>query len=144
MRDEVTAMDEMVIRFTGGKRVDAEYAGHVIHTDQPTEKGCDGSAPDPFALFLAALGTCAGIYVLGFCQARGIPTEGIRLVQRHEFEPGSHKLVAVRLDVLLPVEFPEKYVAAVRHAAESCKVKKALANPPLVEVIASVRKDVAA
>ena len=30
--------------------------------------GGQGSAPTPFATFLASMGTCAGIYVLGFCK----------------------------------------------------------------------------
>jgi putative redox protein len=141
--DTASASDSMIIRFSGGKRIDAEYAGHVIHTDQAVERGGENGAPEPFALFLAALGTCAGLYVLGFCQARGIPTDGMRLVQRHEFEPTTHRLVAVRLDILLPVGFPEKYVAAVRQAAASCKVKKALIAPPLVDVTARVSRDAA-
>ena len=51
---------EMVISFPGGKRVDAEFGGMVIQTDQPPQGGGEGSAPTPFALFLASMGTCAG------------------------------------------------------------------------------------
>ena len=132
-------MEPMVIRFTGGKRVEAEYEGHVIETDQSKEHGGEDSAPEPFSLFLAALGTCAGLYVLGFCQARGIPTDGIRMTQRHEFDPTTHKLASVALDIDLPPGFPDQYVAAVRNAAASCKVKKALSEPPAIDVVSHVR-----
>jgi putative redox protein len=129
----------MTIRFPGGKRVDAEYDGHVLRTDQSPEHGGKGSAPEPFTLFLAALGTCAGLYVLGFCQARGITTEDIELVQHHDFDLDGRKLLGVRLEILLPPEFPQKYVSAVRAAAAGCKVKKTLADPPTVDVVVSVK-----
>ncbi|MFW5740864.1 MAG: OsmC family protein, partial [Myxococcota bacterium] len=74
---------EMQITFPGGKRVDATLLGRTIHTDQAKENGGDGTAPEPYMMFLASLGTCAGVYVLGFCQARDLPTEGISLVQHH-------------------------------------------------------------
>ena len=61
--------------FPGGKRVDAQADGFLLHTDQPRERGGEGSAPEPFTLFLASLGTCAGLYVLGFCQTRNIRTD---------------------------------------------------------------------
>jgi hypothetical protein len=61
---------DITIRFPGGKRVDAHLGTHVVHTDQPIAGGGEDSAPAPFDLFLASLATCAGIYVLGFCQAR--------------------------------------------------------------------------
>jgi ribosomal protein S12 methylthiotransferase accessory factor len=74
--------------------------------------------------------------VLGFCQARGIPTEGIQLVQRHRFDPTSHRLERVELELELPEGFPEKYRAAVVRAAEGCKVRKTLAAPPELVVVA--------
>src|SRR3989304_4602297 len=73
---------EMEITFPGGSRVDATFGPYTVQTDQPGQGGGEGLAPTPFATFLASLGTCAGIYVLGFCRQRGISTEGIRLVQR--------------------------------------------------------------
>ena len=124
---------DIEVTFPGGKRVDARVGEYVIATDQPVSLGGEGGAPAPFDLFLASIATCAGIYVLGFCQARGIATEGIKLTQRHEFDD-AHKLTAVRLTIELPPGFPEKYVGAVRAAAAGCKVKKVLAAPPEVSV----------
>ena len=126
-------MSSIHVTFPGGKRVDAIVEGRVLHTDQSREHGGDGSAPEPFHLFLGSLATCAGIYVLGFCQARGIATDGITLDQENTFDERG-KLVSVRLDIHLPPDFPEKYVGAVRAAALGCKVKKVLADPPQIEV----------
>ena len=70
---------EMIIDFPGGARVDAHFGPYTVYTDQPPQGGGEGSAPTPFALFLASMGTCAGIYVLGFCKQRGLSTDGIRI-----------------------------------------------------------------
>jgi ribosomal protein S12 methylthiotransferase accessory factor len=125
------------VTFPGNKRVDAQIGPHIVETDQPAELGGDGSAVAPFDLFLASLGTCAGIYVLGFCQARGIPTEGLSLVEHVEHDPATHLPSSIRIEVRLPPGFPEKYRLAVLRAAEGCKVKKAIAAPPTIEVVAS-------
>jgi putative redox protein len=125
---------EMTISFPGGKRVNAEYGVHTIPTDQSASVGGDGSAPEPYTLFLASIGTCAGIYVLGYCQARGIPTAGIQLKQRMELDPATHRLAKVQLEIQVPPEFPEQHLQGVRHAANHCAVKKTILNPPEFEV----------
>jgi putative redox protein len=125
---------DMLVTFPGGLRVDASYGSHVIRTDQPVAGGGDDTAPAPFSLFLASIGTCAGIYVLGFCKARGIPTEGIRLVQRAARDPSTGMIVKIVIDVELPATFPERYRDAVLKAANTCAVKKHLLDPPEIEV----------
>jgi ribosomal protein S12 methylthiotransferase accessory factor len=121
---------EMLIDFPGGQRVDAHFGPFTVHTDQPPE----ASAPTPFATFLASLGTCAGIYVLGFCQQRGLPTEGIQIIQRMSSNPFNGMVEKVDLEIQLPVDFPEKYTEAVIRAAELCAVKKHFENPPQIGV----------
>ncbi len=123
---------EFEIVFPGGARVDAHMNGLVVTTDQ------DGSAPSPFQLFLASMGTCAGIYVVGFCQQRGLPTDNIRIVQRVSHNPMTHMVDNVELDIQLPSDFPEQYKAAVIRSAELCAVKKHLENPPTFNVHTSV------
>jgi putative redox protein len=118
------------VTFPGGKRVDASFNGFVVKTDQARENGGDGSAPEPFSYFLASIGTCAGIFVLGFCQARNIPTEGIKVTETIEWDEAAHRLGKVRIDIQVPPGFPEKYREPVRRAAETCSVKKAILNPP--------------
>lgn len=116
------------IAFPGGKRVDAEVGRHLVRTDQPVENGGEGSAPEPFALFAASIGTCAGLYVLAFCTARDLPTEGLALHERLRFD--GDRLVAIEIDVELPPGFPERYRDAVLRAAEGCKVKRAMEAQP--------------
>lgn len=125
------------ITFPGGKKVNAEFGAHVVQTDQSGRNGGEGSAPEPFSYFLASLGTCAGIYVLGFCQSRNLPTQGLALTQRNTFNATTHALEKVAFDITVPDNFPEKYVAAVKAAAENCAVKKVLHNPPAFDITVS-------
>ncbi len=135
-----SASSEMIVTLPGGKRVDTQIGRHAIRTDQPVEGGGEDSAPPPFHLFLAAIGTCAGIYVAGFCEKRGLPTEGIRIAQRNHFEAETGVLVRVDLDVIVPPGFPEKYLDALVRVADQCKVKKAIQAQPVFEVKAVVAR----
>jgi ribosomal protein S12 methylthiotransferase accessory factor len=128
----------MNIDFPGGTRVDAHFHGLTVPTDQPPQSGGEGSAPSPYETFLAALGTCAGYYVLGFCRQRGISTDGIRVRQRVRINPATKLAESVELELQLPEDFPENYREAVIRAAELCKVKKQFEHPPQIEVTTSL------
>ena len=121
---------EMVIDFPGGARVDAHFGSFVVRTDQPPA----ASAPSPFETFLASIGACAGIYVLGFCQQRGLPTEGLRIIQRTHTDPVRHMVGKIDLEIQVPPNFPDKYLESLVRAAELCAVKKHLEQPPVFEV----------
>ncbi|MDX1612665.1 MAG: OsmC family protein [Candidatus Promineifilaceae bacterium] len=125
---------EMTIDFPGGARVDAHFGPYTVQTDQPPQGGGQGQAPTPFATFLASIGTCAGIYVLGFCRQRGISAEGIQLRQRLEVNPFTGMVSKVLLDIQVPPDFPEKYKPAVVRAAEQCAVKRHFEQPPGFDV----------
>jgi ribosomal protein S12 methylthiotransferase accessory factor len=127
---------DITIDFPGGARVDAHVRNHIVQTDQPSGGGGMDSAPSPFELFLASLGACAGIYVLGFCRQRNLPTEGIRIVQRHHANPQSGMLDRIEMEIHVPPAFPKQYYSALIRSAELCKVKKTLENPPEFEVVA--------
>jgi putative redox protein len=130
---------DMKITFPGGKKVNAEYNGFTHLTDQPVDAGGANSAPSPFELFLASLGTCAGFYVQSFCQQRGIDMAGIELHQSMEMDPQSHLIGRISIEIILPAAFPEKYRAAVVQAAQLCTVKKHLEHPPKFNLFTTIR-----
>lgn len=129
---------ELKIVFPGGKKVDANYKGFSIKTDQPVMAGGEGSAPAPFDLFLASIGTCAGIYVLGFCQQRGISTEGVKIIQRMSYNNQDRLIDIIELEIQLPADFPEQYKDAVIRSAELCAVKRHLHKPPEFKISTKV------
>ena len=127
----------MEITFDGGKVITAHTHGHSIRTDQPLKDGGGNTAPSPFELFLASIGTCAGIYVKSFCDNRKIPTENIKIIQKTEFNKETGLPVNITLDIQLPEDFPEKYKSSVINVAELCKVKKSIASPPVFKIIST-------
>jgi putative redox protein len=129
----------MEITFDGDKVVTAHSHGHLIKTDQPISSGGTNSAPSPFELYLASIGTCAGIYVKSFCDNRKIPTDNIKIIQSTEFDKESGLPINITLDIQLPTDFPEKYKESVINVAELCKVKKSIAHPPVFKVISTTK-----
>lgn len=133
------ADDDFRVTFPGGMRVDAIFREFTIHTDQPVADGGGGTAPWPFALFLASLATCVGYYVLSFCRNRNIPTEGIDITMKTERDSKGKMISRVLNEIRLPPGFPDKYVSAVVRAADQCTVKKHLQFPPEIETQAVIR-----
>ncbi|MGE4296727.1 MAG: OsmC family protein [Desulfovibrionaceae bacterium] len=128
--------EEIVVSFEGGMRVDARVGEYTVATDQSADKGGQGSAPNPFQLFLASLATCSGIYALRFCESRKIDTTGLRLVMRTELDASGKRIGKVTMELGLPAAFPEKYRGAIVRAVDLCTVKKHILTPPefVVEV----------
>ncbi|MBT3669055.1 MAG: osmotically inducible protein OsmC [Chloroflexi bacterium] len=130
---------ELVIDFPGGARVDAHFGPYDVPTDQPPQGGGSGSAPTPYAVFLSSMGTCAGIFVLGFCKQRGLPVEGIKIVQRVDRNPLTGLASDVELEIQVPESFPDKYHAALVKSAEQCLVKKQFESPPKFNIHTEVK-----
>ena len=126
----------MDIRFPGGLEVEALHAGFTILTDQPSAQGGGGAAPTPFDLFLASVGTCAGLYALRFCQQRNLDTDGLSLKVTPEHAEGGKRVSRIAIEITLPPLFPEKYREAILRAVDQCKVKRHILEPPAFEVTA--------
>jgi ribosomal protein S12 methylthiotransferase accessory factor len=119
---------KMDIQIHANESIHAQFDGLTVITAQ------DGSAPAPFDLFLASMGTCGGFYLARFCKQRGIATEGIHITQEIQRDPDSHLVTHIDLAIHLPQSFPDKYRLAAVRAAEQCTVKKNLAAPPEIKV----------
>lgn len=128
-------MMDMNITFGGNKKIIAEYKGMQIPTDQPENSGGEGSAPEPFSLFLASIGTCAGFYVKSFCDKRELDPEGIKITQSMNFDAEKRLVNEIEIDIDLPEGFPQKYHKALLKAVDSCTVKKHLADPPKIKTV---------
>lgn len=127
----------MEIRFPGGLRVEAAHGTFAILTDQPDGQGGSGAAPSPFDLFLASIGTCAGLYALKFCQQRNLETEGLALTLTPEKSEDGKRVARIRIEITLPPAFPEKYREAILRSVDQCKVKRHILEPPEFEVSAT-------
>jgi ribosomal protein S12 methylthiotransferase accessory factor len=124
----------MDIYFKDNKQVFADFKGFTIKTDQSVQSGGKAEFPEPFTLFLASLGTCAGIYVKSFCDQRNISTENIRLSQEQIFDQERKILANVDITIHVPADFPQKYEGAVIQAASLCLVKRHLRDEIQIKV----------
>jgi ribosomal protein S12 methylthiotransferase accessory factor len=120
----------MQINFPGGVAVAARLDSFQILTDQPVTAGGAGSAPSPYELFLASIGTCAGFFALRFCQQRQLSTDGLALSLDYRRDPDSKVLQQIDIRIKLPAGFPEKYRTAIIKATDQCAVKKAILAAP--------------
>ena len=124
----------MTLSFPGGTAVHALWKGHRIETDQPEADGGNDSAPSPFDYFLASIATCVGFYVLKFCRARELPTDGLEIEMRSHRDAATMMISEIDVGITLPPEFPEKYRDAILRAADQCAVKRHLHDPPAVKL----------
>ena len=118
------------VQFPGGKRVDVRVGEFLIKTDQSLKYGGGASAPEPFALFLASIASCAGIFALGFCQKRELSTEGLDLKMVCERDEKNIMIVRMTLKLTLPEGFPDKYREGIVRAMDLCAVKKHIQEAP--------------
>ena len=127
-------MMRMEIGFPGNRKIAAKFRNFEVMTDQPVSQGGDNTAPAPFELFLASLGTCAGIFIKSFCLQRNLSTDEIKIIQ--EVEPGPEKglLGKIKMEIQVSPDFPEQYKPVLINTANLCSVKKVIQNPPDFEI----------
>jgi putative redox protein len=122
------------IRFGENTEVIATVRGFEIVTDQPLASGGKNTAPDPFSLFLASVGTCAGYYALRYCRANGIDASKVELKLTAIRDIQTRKMTKLRTDVRLPEGTDRLHQEGVRIAIDECAVKKAMQDMPVFEV----------
>ncbi len=125
---------QIVVSFQGGLKIQAAVGEWEILTDQPVKDGGEGSAANPFELFLASLAACAGYYALTFCLKRKINTVGLGVRVLYDWDKTEKRITRMDFEIELPSDFPEKYRQAIVRAVDSCTVKKHLTRPPEMQV----------
>jgi ribosomal protein S12 methylthiotransferase accessory factor len=128
---------ELKVTLEGGKRVATRIGDHLIMTDQPTKHGGDNSAPAPYDLFMASIGTCAGFYVQSYCESKGFDSSGIEITLSARRDPDTKQITGFVTTIHVPPELPEKLHTALKKVAEQCAVKKTIMSNPefVVETI---------
>jgi putative redox protein len=126
---------ELKVVFGDNYKIDVEYRGFTVKTDQPVREGGDGTALSPFDYFLVSLAACAGYYALAFCKERKIPLEGLGVTMSTERGEVSKMIDKVIIAVDPPKGFPEKYRFALAKAVDHCTVKAHILRAPQFEVL---------
>jgi ribosomal protein S12 methylthiotransferase accessory factor len=126
---------ELKVVFGDNYRIDVDYKGFTVKTDQPVHDGGDGTAPSPFDYFLVSLAACAGFYALAFCRERKIPVGGLGVTMTTERGEVSKMIDKITIAVVPPAGFPDKYRSALLKSVDHCTVKAHMMRPPQFEVV---------
>ena len=126
---------DLKVVFGDNYRIDVEYKGFTVKTDQPVRDGGDGTAPSPFDYFLVSLAACAGYYALAFCKERKLASEGLSVTMATERGEASKMIDKVTIRLGLPAGFPEKYKFAIVKAVDHCTVKAHILRAPQFEIV---------
>lgn len=121
-------MSQFNVTFPENKKVDVAFKAFEIKTDQSKKNGGDETAPEPFALFLSALASCAGIYAKSFCDTRKLDTTGMHLGLDVTFKKGQKHMESINITLYVNQQFPEKYIKPIIKSMDGCAVKNQLTD----------------
>jgi putative redox protein len=123
------------IVFEGGKKINAVVKGFTIKTDQDINSGGEGTAPDPFTVFLSSIAACAGFYTKTFCDQRRIPVDDINLRMETKYNPEMKMITGIQIGIHVPPDFPEKYDNALVNSVNLCTVRRHLSDKIQVDIL---------
>ncbi|NSY33438.1 OsmC domain/YcaO domain-containing protein [Pseudoalteromonas sp. JC28] len=134
---------EIKVNYLDNLRIDAKFDDFSVIADQPIRYKGDGSAPSPFDYFLASSALCAAYFVKVYCNARDIPTDGIRVAQNNIVDPENRYNQIFKIQVELPESISEKDRQGILRSIDRCTVKKVIQTGPefQVEAVESLEDD---
>ena len=121
---------EIKVNFLDNLRIEAKFDDFSVIADQPIRYKGDGSAPSPFDYFLASSAMCAAYFIKVYCNARDIPTEGIRVAQNNIVDPENRYNQIFKIQVEIPEHISEKDREGMLRAVDRCTVKKVIQTGP--------------
>ncbi|MDY6891992.1 MAG: OsmC family protein, partial [Pseudomonadota bacterium] len=125
---------EIKVNYLDNLRLEASFDDFRLIADQPIRYKGDGSAPAPFDYFLASSALCAAYFVKLYCDARDIPTEGIRLSQNNLVDPENRYHQTFRIQLELPEGISAKDRQGIVRAIDRCTVKRVVQTGPGFEI----------
>ena len=134
---------EIKVNYLDNLRIDAKFDDFSVIADQPIRYKGDGSAPSPFDYFLASSALCAAYFVKVYCNARDIPTDGIRVAQNNIVDPENRYNQIFKIQVELPESISDKDRQGILRSIDRCTVKKVIQTGPefQVEAVESIDDD---
>ncbi len=71
-------MNEVIVTSLANLQNEVRYdGGRTLTTDEPASLGGDGAGPDPYALLLAALGSCISMTLMLYARRQNWPVERV-------------------------------------------------------------------
>lgn len=129
--------DILQITYEGGRRFTSVFAetNTVIPSDQLPSSGGNGTAPEPFQLFLAALASCAAVYIQGYCDKRGIDWSGISLRMKGDWNDTRRLYDSIHFEVSSASGLPDATMALIEMAIRRSAVFRQVEHATTFETV---------
>jgi len=140
-------MSEVTVTSLANLRNEVSYGeGRVFVTDEPAGLGGEGAGPDPYALLLAALGSCISMTVTLYARRKGWPVERVTVRLRQgrvhakdcaECERTTEGFVhRIERAVRIEGDLSEEQRARLQEIARKCPVHRTLSAEIVVAELA--------
>ncbi len=124
----------IIVTHQAGLRFAAQVRQHQVLVDQ-TEKGAgEDSAPTPLELLGASLGSCIALYVHKFLQARGLPTQDVRVEVTPQTATNPSRIARFEARVVMGEGIPQVYRPILEAVARACPAHATLAQGAEIRV----------
>jgi putative redox protein len=110
---------------------------HTLTADEPESAGGDDAGPNPYALLLAALGTCTAMTLRLYADRKGIPLKRTTVRLRHDriyardcadCETDKGMLSEISRDIHVEGELDDAQRARLLEIADRCPVHRTLTS----------------
>ena len=136
-------MSDVIVRSLSNLQNEVTYGdSRTLISDEPVEVGGDGAGPDPYALLLAALGSCISMTVTLYARRKAWPLQRVTVKLRQKrvhakdctecdqsMEGYIHR---IERSVELEGDLSDEQRARLQEIAHKCPVHKTLTSPIVI------------
>jgi putative redox protein len=136
MRHDAAEPGTVIVHGSGAGFAQVISVGrHQLTSDEPTVVGGTDTGPDPYALLLAALGSCTSMTVAMYARRKGWPLEAVTVRLRHSkihasdcdaCETREARIDRIGRDIELTGRLSEDQRARLLEIANKCPVHRTL------------------
>ncbi|OUC16419.1 MAG: hypothetical protein B0A82_01680 [Alkalinema sp. CACIAM 70d] len=133
---------QVKVNYTGQTQFQVIARNHVSWSDHPFRSGGTDIGMTPSEWLLGAIGTCAGAYVVQYCEAQGIDPKGLTMTVFGQVENLPQRINYIRVEVHIPHPLEFQHITGIKQVIESSLIHNTLSHSPVIttEIIAETLK----